>query len=230
MYTDLNITEITSRSYARPSLQRRGDLSGGGGPHSTSAAGENGAVSEEFIISEEFIARTCLPATRREGRAVLGLVEGDLGLVEDAGCRQHEDPQPLMGTPRARSQRPQIPVGFCSGAMPGHAGGGERAGHPGGRSRGAGISAGVCLQTEHPGHRPAPGPAPAPSGSRINPLLLGRGDLGRKHPALSPPRDEPKPAKLGGDGEGRGPRHGTAGGPGGALGRVSYFSAISGAG
>lgn len=30
MYTDLNITEITSRSYARPSLQRRGDLSGGG--------------------------------------------------------------------------------------------------------------------------------------------------------------------------------------------------------
>lgn len=160
-----------------------------GGPHSTSAAGENGAVSEEFIISEEFIARTCLPATRREGRAVLGPVEGDLGLVEDAGRRRHEDPRPLTGTPRARSQRPQIPAGFRSGAMAGHAGGGEHAGHRGGRSRGAGISAGVCLQTEHPGHRPAPGPAPAPSGSRGSPgpLLSGRGDFGRKHPALSPP-------------------------------------------
>lgn len=90
-----------------------------GGPHSTSAAGENGAVSEEFIVSEDFIARTCLPATRREGRAVLGPVEGDLGLVEDAGRRRHEDRRPLVGTPRAHSrahrQQPQIPASFCSG-------------------------------------------------------------------------------------------------------------------
>lgn len=167
MYTDLNITEITSRPYARPSLQRRGDLSGGGTSQHQRRRGKRGRfrgiLSFPRTLSQE---HAFLRRAGRGGR-FWGRLRGIWGWwrTQGAGGTRTDGlswrrPE-LTAAPTASG--PKFLLRFAAGAMPGHAGrrGTRRTSRRALPRRGEDFSRGLSPNGAHEAS-PSPGPCPSP--------------------------------------------------------------------